>query len=103
MLPLLGTGRFVGRINELKALLKALCGEASGASIRLLGVVGMPGVGKTELLKQFVHDSDVTAHFGGGILWAALGRDPDVTLQLQTWARALGIENERILSMRTDA
>ncbi len=101
VLPLLGTGRFVGRNIELNALHAALCGGASGAAIRMIGVVGMPGAGKTELLKQFVHDSDVTAHYGGGTLWAALGRDPDVTLLLQTWARALGIENERILSMRT--
>lgn len=101
VLPLLGTGRFVGRQNEHTALYSALCGEAPGAAIRMIGVVGMPGVGKTELLKQFVHDSDVTAHFRGGILWAALGRDPDVTLHLQTWARALGIDDERILSMRT--
>ena len=101
VLPLLRTGRFVGRSFELKALHMTLCADAPGSAIRMTGVVGMPGVGKTELLKQFVHDSDVTSHFGGGILWAALGRDPDVTLQLQTWARALGIENERILSMRT--
>ncbi|MDP2937213.1 MAG: NB-ARC domain-containing protein, partial [Dehalococcoidia bacterium] len=76
---------FVGR----EALLKETIGRlASGGSVAL-SAEGLPGVGKTALAIAVAHAQEVRDRFDG-VLWAGLGREPDVMGILAGWAEALG-------------
>ena len=52
---------------------------------------GLPGVGKTALALALAHDHEVLGHFQDGVLWAGLGRQPDVLAHLGVWAVAVGM------------
>ena len=75
----------VGRKNLLQDLKQQLFAGSC------LALCGMPGVGKTALALQLVHDREVQKHFKDGILWAGLGQDADVFSHLGYWAAALGV------------
>lgn len=62
-----------------------------GDSVALFALNGLPGVGKTALSIALAHDPEVLAHFSDGVLWAGLGREPDLLSLLNVWALALGI------------
>lgn len=72
-------------LEELKRRL--LAADAAPA----LALHGLPGVGKTALAIELAHDPEVLAHFPDGILWAGVGRQPDVLAHLGAWAAALGL------------
>ena len=57
-----------------------------------LSTSGMPGAGKTALAVALAHHQRVLEHFDGGVLWAGLGRQPDVPGIQASWAAALGID-----------
>ncbi len=57
----------------------------------LCSLNGLPGVGKTALAVELAHDTDVLTHFRDGVLWAGLGREPDVSTLLARWGEALDI------------
>jgi tetratricopeptide (TPR) repeat protein len=93
--PRLAQG-LVGRsllIEELKQPL------LSGAEPARLALHGLPGVGKTSLAVELCHDPEVTARFSEGVLWAGLGPDPDVAVQLHLWEIALGFSAEELSSL----
>lgn len=58
----------------------------------LVVLQGMPGVGKTALAVTLAHTSTVQARFADGVLWAGLGRSPDLLALLGGWATALGVD-----------
>jgi DNA-binding SARP family transcriptional activator/Tfp pilus assembly protein PilF len=62
----------------------------------LIALQGLPGVGKTALMIELAHDTNVLAHFSDGVLWAGLGRQPDVLALLGMWATAMKVPAEEI-------
>jgi tetratricopeptide (TPR) repeat protein len=82
--------RLVGRYNFLQTLKGQLF---ASESVALSALNGLPGVGKTALAVALAYDSEILAHFQDGVLWAGLGREPDILSLLGTWAMALGISS----------
>jgi hypothetical protein len=90
--------RLVGRdhlLQELKTKLLA------GDTITLYALNGLPGVGKTALAIELANDHELISHFQDGVLWAGLGREPDILSLLGTWAAALGLSWDEIVKLNT--
>lgn len=79
-------------LNELKAAL------FTGKSHSL---VVLPGVGKTTLAIEAANDKEVWEHFPDGVLWASLGRHPDILGELKRWAWALDVEEEKLSQVQS--
>lgn len=84
---LAGEYGLVGRDNLLRNLKQQLLVGKHAARCALNG---LPGVGKTALATALAHDSEVQEHFSAGVLWAGLGRQPDVLGLLSRWGTMLG-------------
>jgi len=56
-----------------------------------LALYGLPGVGKTVLIRELAYDDHVLHHFCDGILWAGIGQEGDVLSHLGKWGALLGI------------
>ncbi len=91
---LLGRDRLFGAIKQ-----RLLNGSGRGWVV----LSGLPGVGKSTLAIELAHDPEVLTHFQDGVLWAGLGRQPDVWAMLGSWAAALGVPSEVIASRATVA
>ncbi|HTK11173.1 MAG TPA: tetratricopeptide repeat protein [Ktedonobacteraceae bacterium] len=78
----------VGRDQDL-AELKTRLRTAEGESVIALN--GLPGVGKTALSLALAHDAELRASFTDGILWAALGPEPNIPGIFSRWGKLLGI------------
>src|SRR5215472_14075019 len=72
-IPLQPALRLVGRDAEFKRLKRRLL---TYGNVALTALNGLPGVGKTALAIELVHDKEIRAYFSNGILWAALGPEP---------------------------
>ena len=93
MAPPQPTQALVGRGQLFSAIKhRLLNGEDQG----LVVLSGLPGVGKSMLALGLAHDPEILNHFRDGVLWAGLGRQPDVWALLSGWAAALGISAEVI-------
>lgn len=78
----------IGRKKQLKELRHRL---TSPAEITLLTAVrGWPGVGKTTLAAALAHDPELQKAFPDGVLWTALGPEPDLLFGLGEWLIILG-------------
>ncbi len=88
MIPLRSPLRLVGRDAELARIKQRLF---AGDAVALTALNGLPGVGKTSLAVALAHDPEVRAHFSDGILWAALGPQPNMTGLLSRWGALLGL------------
>lgn len=88
----------IGRAALLAELKQQLLTGDKGASLALHG---LPGVGKTTLAIELAHDPELRHHFADGLLWAGLGRQPDVMPLLGIWAAAAGIPIEAIAKLTT--
>jgi tetratricopeptide (TPR) repeat protein len=86
----------LGRENLIKQARDYLLGKRPHPS---LAFYGLPGVGKTTLANEIAHDEQVRAHFSDGVLWAGLGRSPDLSLVLLNWGLALGISGDEIRAL----
>ena len=96
--PTLSPEGLVGRDHLFEQIKRRLL---SGGSTALSALNGIPGVGKTALALAVANDAEVKAHFSDGILWAGLGRTPNVLQSLAAWGAALGLqpsELERLAS-----
>lgn len=82
-----GDPGLVGRDELLRHLKQQLLAEKH---VALSALNGLPGVGKTALATALVHSAEVQEHFSAGILWAGLGRQPDVLGLLSRWGTLLG-------------
>ena len=78
--------QFVGRDELMSELIHQL---TNGHSLAL-SAEGLPGVGKTTLAIALAYRKETLTHFRDGVLWAGLGRVPDVMSTLAQWAEALG-------------
>jgi len=91
MVPVRPPHFVVGRDKLLGDLvLRLRCGFNKG----LVGLVGLPGVGKTTTAIELAHHPEILEHFRDGILWAGLGREPDLAALLARWATAVGAQPE---------
>ena len=59
----------------------------------LTAVRGWPGVGKTSVARAMAHWPPVAEAFPHGVLWAALGPNPQILSELMSWGRSLGDES----------
>ncbi len=73
----------------------------NGKDRALVALSGLPGVGKTSIAIELAHAPEILDHFEDGVLWAGLGRQPDLLALLSTWAVALGISAEAIARRST--
>jgi tetratricopeptide (TPR) repeat protein/transcriptional regulator with XRE-family HTH domain len=89
-LPSLSSHILVGRDQDRAALRQLLLGGAS------VVVVGLPGVGKTALVLTLAYDATLRRHFQDRILWAGLGRNPNVSEILNAWGQALGVSSHHV-------
>lgn len=97
-IPLQPAIRLVGRDDELTYLKQRLY---AGGSVALTALNGLPGVGKTALAIELAHDHEIRAHFSDGILWAALGPEPNMLGLLSRWGAMLGISATEMASLST--
>lgn len=79
-------------------LLHSLAGQLVAGPQRV-ALYGLPGVGKTALALHLASDPAVLAHFEDGILWAALGRTPNLPGLLGSWGMALGLSSDDLSRM----
>jgi hypothetical protein len=77
----------IGRNELLSDLVHRLRQDFIDPSFAL---VGLPGVGKTALALELVHLPEIQEYFQDGILWASLGRQPDLAALLGNWSAAVG-------------
>lgn len=76
----------VGRDNDVREIRARLTRDGRPRVV----VRGWPGVGKTTTVLAIARDPEVSMQFPDGVLWASLGKEPDVAAELGAWARALG-------------
>lgn len=95
-IPYLAPPRPAHMLIGREELLHTLRGRLLERTSPLVALHGLPGVGKTALVVELAHHNEVLAHFRGGILWAGVGREPDVLALLGSWAAALGVPAEEI-------
>ena len=94
--PVLPIGSLIGREQLLEGLKGRLCNDRGVSSLAALN--GLPGVGKTAVVVEFVHDAAVKKYFRGGILWAALGPKPNIASLLGRWGTLLGLATVQMSS-----
>src|SRR6202790_5172137 len=94
--PVLPIGSLIGRDQLLGSLKERLCNRKETSSLAALN--GLPGVGKTALVVDFVHDEEVKKHFRGGVLWAGLGPKPSIASLLGRWGTLLGLATVQMSS-----
>ena len=82
----------VGRENDI-ANLKSRIGVGKIEKLPLTIVRGWPGVGKTTTVLTLIHQPGIAEAFPDGVLWAALGENPNVFSELAAWGRALGVDD----------
>jgi hypothetical protein len=68
----------------------------AGTNRDAAGLTILPGAGKSAIAVQLAHDDEVLEHFPDGVLWAGLGRHPDLLALLGSWAVALGVPMEQL-------
>jgi transcriptional regulator with XRE-family HTH domain len=62
---------------------------------------GIPGVGKTALAVELIHDQEVRDLFPDGVLWAGLGPQPHVLSHLSRWATIVELSQNEIAKLHT--
>lgn len=88
----------IGREEILSRLKLNLLHDKDGHDLVLQG---LPGAGKTALIIELAHDSDILTRFKDGVLWVGLGCQPDPLMLLGFWASILGIPIEEIARQST--
>jgi tetratricopeptide (TPR) repeat protein/DNA-binding XRE family transcriptional regulator len=71
----------------------------AGGSVALSALNGLPGIGKTALSITLAHDSVIRERFRDGVLWAALGPQPDIAGQWSRWGKLLGMPDSEMAAL----
>jgi tetratricopeptide (TPR) repeat protein len=71
------------------------------STAQTLSIYGLPGVGKTALAIDIANDKEVLSQFVDGVLWAGMGKQPDIEALLGNWANALGLSRDDIGRLTT--
>lgn len=92
-------GHFLSRADDVLAVGNAVLDEALSNVVvkgteRVLGIVGMGGLGKSVLASAFAHSCEARRYFSEGIVWLTLGRTPDFDVALRVLGRALDVQAE---------
>ncbi len=90
---------FVGRHELLESLKKRLF---DSQNVILSALHGLPGVGKTSIAVKLAYDPDVQTHFADGVLWAGVGREPNIPETLRRWGRLLGLSDTEMAKLSSD-
>ena len=85
--PAPNAGTLLGRDAVIDEIVARLV-EGTGA-LAISAVRGLPGVGKTDLLRAVGNDARIAAHFDGGVLYAELGPSPDLGVPAISAAKVL--------------
>jgi tetratricopeptide (TPR) repeat protein len=93
LVPFCPTYSLVGRASIIGTLKQSLLDPKT---LSILALCGLPGAGKTRIAIELAYDSQIREHFCDGILWAGLGRQPDVLALLGIWAAAVGLPADTI-------
>lgn len=93
--PTLPTG-LIGRDTVLQHLKSWLHSHSGACALR-----GMHGVGKTALSTALAHDPDIRRWFPGGILWAALGVEPNILELLSRWGTLFNLAPSTTVRLTT--
>lgn len=81
----------VPRPGEVDALRSRVLREERQATIAIVAVIGMGGVGKSTLVQMLCHDSSVQAAFPDGVIWVSLGREvTDLVPKMREVGKSLG-------------
>jgi hypothetical protein len=87
---------FIGRDEALRDLKERLgvvsAGVVAGPIQVITAMRGWPGVGKTTIAAALANDAEVNRAFSDGVLWVSLGEKPTLISAMDTWARALGMD-----------
>jgi transcriptional regulator with XRE-family HTH domain len=67
----------------------------------MIGLHGLPGIGKTALAQALAADPDVQQAFSDGILWMNLGKNPSLGQQFARWTLLLHPHVEEYFTPRT--
>ena len=89
-------------LNAVKEMLLAEDDRSAAVSV----ISGMGGLGKSVLARALVLDEEVQARFADGVLWVALGQNPDLhDLQrlLIEWIEELGTPRQSFLVMTVNS
>ncbi len=78
----------IGREEEVHSVLQHLL---TPRGIPFAAFHGLPGIGKTALALEIAYNQQVREHFTGGILWATLAPDTDLTKIFRRWGELVGI------------
>lgn len=88
---------FLPRPEDLAPLKRAVLADGAqrlgvtGSARHLVGVQGMGGIGKTVLSVAACRDAQVQEAFDDGVVWIALGQEPNLLRLQQDLAKALGV------------
>jgi len=82
---------FVGRLKEIKEICASLCRRTETETpTPIVGLTGMPGVGKSSLAMFVASHPDIRAVFPDGVLWVTLGQSATLETTFSYWIMKLG-------------
>jgi len=82
---------FIARPEALAALRDAVMRERVSANLPVTALIGMGGIGKTQLALALCRDEVIQQAFPDGVVWITAGKDPayDLTTRLREAGKAL--------------
>jgi transcriptional regulator with XRE-family HTH domain len=95
-LTLKNTPDGIGRRTLLNQLIQQILSGSTS-----IALTGLPGIGKTTLAVMLASHPTIQKHFSDGILWASLGRQPQIITLLSRWGTFLEIAPSEMSGLTT--
>jgi hypothetical protein len=96
--PQLRRAALIGREDVFEEFKRMLLADDPD---RVTALTYLVGVGKSALALRLAWDPDVLGKFQDGVLWASLGRTPNISALLGSWAECLGAPPEEMARRHT--